>query len=355
MWLKGYGAIEAPSRFQPSQYWWLLWALPLVMLVASRGNTPDTAAYIRIFQESDHFIWPPQAYYDAYNVEWGVGLLSYVIHIFGLSERFFLGVFSFVTFLFIRKTAVALGIATLEVLPFYLGSYFLSHQFSQIRQGLVVAVLFWAATALAERRSSCLFTFAVAVACVYFHSLSLALIAAILLLVVFIRPMSRGVFVFLCIAIAAGVFTVASFMGAFGAGYLHARIEVYSTMEAFAASRQLFEMAHVRMLLVFLCILCAPSFLLKRADFLMLSFLYTVQIGVRLGFLDFGVLSGRLGSAFSFGEIYILPLLLLGFFRSVPLRAVFAFAYLVLNVLLYVFVINPTFLSELFSDIPPAL
>lgn len=36
--------------------------------------------------------------------------------------------------------------------------------------------------------------------------------------------------------------------------------------------------------------------------------LYAVQFGIRIGFLDFAILSGRFASVFAFSEIFLLPI-----------------------------------------------
>src|SRR5205085_1030341 len=96
-----------------------------------------------IFGSSTEFPWQPFDYYASQGVEWGFGLASWALASIGLGPRTLFLVISAGTFYFIAKTARVLGLNFYLVMPYYLGTFFLTQQLMQIRQGLAIAFAFW--------------------------------------------------------------------------------------------------------------------------------------------------------------------------------------------------------------------
>ena len=131
----------------------LLILVLLVLIVALRGDTRDTDAYRFAFQETTSFPYDPAAYYADFSMEWAYGLISWAVKGVGGDFPIVLLLYSALTFLFLFLAGRNIGLSLGQLLPFYLGSFFLVQQLMQIRQGLAIAFAFYALTRCIARSS----------------------------------------------------------------------------------------------------------------------------------------------------------------------------------------------------------
>lgn len=330
-----------------------LWiALPLVLLVAMRGDTRDTANYIDIFWSTVDFPASPFDYYEQFGVEWGFGLLSWLIGMSGLGPTTLFAVISGATFFFIRRTACLLGLSFYEVMPFYLGSFFLTQQLMQIRQGFGVALAFWAVVAFVSARTWTPLLLSAAVASVAHVVAVLPPLAALLLRARL--PVTRRW------EIAA--FTVGLIAISTVAALLVTRIELLESVEKlslyiaddeYGSARSLFDPANVRAAVIcaLLVLACGSGTLLRSRPYQLLLGLYALHLGLRIGFIDFQILSGRLSTALGFGEVFLIPMALRISVTSASLRAFLAIAYLAVQVATTLMLQTPYLVDDYFTPL----
>jgi hypothetical protein len=287
----------------------LLVALPIVLVAGLRGDTRDTANYIEAFDATRSFPWPPLAYYEEIGVEWGFGVLSWTLRTAGLGWRALFFAVSALTVFYLDKAAKVAGLRLADVAPFYLGSFFLTQQLMQIRQGLassiaLLIVVQWVTRGLRVRD---VVLCGVALA---FHTVAaLPLAAGLCWHLASVRVRDRAgpaitLFVVVCTFAVARVAMQTEALSALQ------RIATYAAWDTYNGVRGLASPANVRAVLLLGFLLYARAAASPPRVYDALLVLYASHLGLRFGFYDFEILSGRLATAVGFGEVLLLPLAL---------------------------------------------
>lgn len=336
---------------RPISSLWL--ALPLVLLVATRGDTRDTSTYIDIFRSTTEFPLNPLDYYAENGVEWGFGLLSWTLSSIGLGPTSLFLVVSAATFFFVARTAQRLGMGFYEVMPFYLGTFFLSQQLMQIRQGLGVSFAFWVLVGLAtssDRRWRLAFSAAIAP---MLHVVSLVpLVAAVILRPLLPQPHRWRIAIW-TLALIIGCTLLARAIGTLQVFESFERLSAYAADDEYGSARNLFDPANVRavLLLVLLLAACMAKPLARSRAYIMLLGLYALHVGIRVGFLDFQILSGRLSTAVGFAEVFLLPMAVCICVKARALRALIGIAYLIVHATATLTIQTPSLIDDYFTPL----
>jgi hypothetical protein len=306
------GSVGVAARAERSFWHTLLFFVPLVLIVGFRGDTGDTGNYVDAFEIARHFPWNPIAYYADAGMEWGFGIASWLVITLGQDVRLLFLLVSFGTFYFLARAAQRVGTNMLSVAPYYLGNYFLVQQFLQIRQGLAVAFAF-SVLPLILGAPSLRKTFVTGrslLLAVTMHFVSITpIVVGVLLNLVMPRPTKRGVFLWtlLIMIVTLAVARLIMSLDVFSA---LGRLADYASDSTYSSERDILAPANVRavLILVLFWIASPPKLLRSRAYVLMLG-MYACHVGIRFGFYDFLIISGRLSTTLGFAEVLMLPLL----------------------------------------------
>lgn len=348
------GTLERPELrldWRARHWLTLLMLLPLSLLVALRGDTGDTANYLSAFKATQDFPWEPLDYYASFSMEWSFGLLSWLINALSLPSPVLFFVFSFATFYFLSLAAERMSMSLLTIAPYYLGTFFLAQQFLQIRQGLAMGLAFSMLPVVVTRRMSVVPGLSL-MATMLVHVVSCLTVLAAWLLA-FNRPNpTRRALALWCLALIA-----LTFLGARAIMTLDV-ISVAGRLADYAADGQYNQELHflappnirAAMLLALMVITTTPL-LLRSPVFVVLIGMYAVHVGMRFGFYDFIILSGRLSTALSFAEVFILPLLVRERVRNRWLRGVLAVTYLVTHAFATYQIQVPTLIDDYFTPL----
>lgn len=323
---------------------------PLVLGVALRGDTRDTAAYVDIFNSTKTFPINPLDYYQAFGVEWMFGLSAWFFNTLHLDVVLFFVFVSFLTFYFIDKSANILGLSFLEVLPYYLGSFFLTQQLMQIRQGLGIAFAFFVIVKMTVRDKNVFFCAGNSVLAALIHSATVIPIIVAGVLKAFLpRNSSRWVVVTWCFLLVAMTVVAARFVMSYFDFSFVARLSDYAQDSEFNQTRSVFEPANIRALFLLIVFMFASTRLYASPVYKLLLGLYAVQFGTRVGFFDFSILSGRFASSFGFAEIFLLPIFVKLMVKTRWVRWSFGGAYLFVHAYFTLTMQAPYLIIDYFS------
>ncbi len=332
-----------------------LWlALPLVLMVATRGDTRDTSHYIEVFYQTVEFPSNPFIYYAENGLEWGFGLISWIFLQLGLGPTSLFVVVSAATFFFLNGTARRLGLGFYEVMPYYLGSFFLSQQLMQMRQGLGVAFAFWVIVRIASGSGQFWRSAFSATAASLVHLVSLAPLLASIMLGATLPPPRRWRVALWALSLIVGTALLARAASSLALFDALERLSSYAMDDEYGSARELFAPANLRavLLLVLLLLACAAKQSLMRSRvFLILMGLYAIHIGIRLGFLDFQILSGRLSTAVGFGEVFLLPLAVVACVQMRAIRVCIGIAFFVLHAVATLTLQTPFLIDDYFTPL----
>ena len=311
----------------------LLFCLAGVIVVALRGDTRDTFNYVEVFRGLDKFPWDPEQFQQEYFMEWGIGALAGLIRALGMPVQALFIAISALTFLAVAKASTRFGLAPWAAMPFYICTFFLSQQFMQIRQGLAVALSFWAIAYIAQGRRNLHNSGALTVSAVLFHMVSAASILTGFI-ATFLIPRRRSpqnwLWCALCFCVVYATCKAASSLDLLAATE---RVSAYIGDEEYGAARSIIDPANIRALLLSLTFIAfrpkedRPWFF----SYMVLLGVYIAHLGIRLGFLDFAILSGRLGSALGFAEIFLLPLMINDLTKNTLYRSLITIAYMMVH------------------------
>lgn len=331
---------------------WL--AVPLAFLVAARGDTRDSAMYVYIFATTRRFPADPVAYYADTWVEWAYGIAAWLFNSLGIGPRTLFFLISLLTFACLAKAARNLRLSFYELMPYYLGTFFLSQQFMQIRQGLAVAFAFamitgWAAGSRAgplRRALSMALAFSI-------HMVSVVPMATALLAQRWSPTPRTGRIVLWTLAVAAASFAVAQEVSSLEVVSLFDRLSRYAADAEYGSSRGLFDPANVRaaLLLALFALGTRSRSLRESKPYVVLLGLYAVHLGLRIGFLDVQILSGRLATALGFAEVLLMPLLVRATISSPAARTGVAAAFLAVHAVATLMVQVPYLVDDYFTPL----
>lgn len=316
-----------------------------------RGDTRDTTNYIEVFLDTRAFPLDPIKYYRDTGIEWAFGIVSWLFNAINLGHTALFFLISLLTFVFIDRTARQLGMRLIDVLPYYLGSFYLLQQLMTVRQGLGVAFATSVVVANMERGNRVWRVVVGTFVATTMHLVSIipTLIGQMLQKVL---PTPRRVRVVLWVMLvvflsgaAARLVTLLDVVVAMD------RLADYAADAELGAQRSLFEPANIRAALILGAVMAAPTALLGSRTYLLLAGMYATHLGLRLGFYDFAILSGRLAVSLGFVEVYLLPLLIHAAIRSRGLRWFLGLTYLVVHAFATLTIQAPYLINDYFTPL----
>ena len=325
----------------------------LALIVAMRGGTRDTQNYLEVYRSLDEFPWSPVEFQAQHYMEWGYGLLTALVKLAGLPPEVLFFIVSALTFFAVAKASKAFGLEVWSAMPFYLSTFFLPQQFMQIRQGLAVPLAFWAIALLIRSSRSWLLAGAVALTSALFHIVALLSFVVTLVGLRFTPRQRSSTNWFWTLVIFTFTVAVCRVVSSTDTFELTDRIGVYVNSEEYAATRSVFELANIRAILMTL------AFIMFRPrddsshfhSYMVLLGLYIVHLGIRIGLIDFAIMSGRLGSSLAFAEIFLLPLIFLDRVRQPLWRFTLVGSYMVLHLTISLLNQLPFLIDDYFSPI----
>lgn len=328
-------------------------ALPLATLVAIRGDTRDTSVYIEVFQGTRAFPLDPIEYYRDTLIEWAFGIVSWLFNAIGLGPTALFFLISLLTFIFIDRTARQVGLRLIDVLPYYLGSFYLLQQFMTIRQGLGVAFATSVVVANVVHGSRAWRVLGGTFVATTLHLVSIIpiLVGRVLQEALPAPRRARVVlWVMLVVVLSAMSARLVISLDVFAA---MDRLALYASDAELGSERSLFEPANIRAALILGAVLSSPAALLRSRAYLLLAGMYAAHLGLRLGFYDFAILSGRLASSLGFVEIFILPWLIRVAVRTDWLRWLLGLSYLALHAFATLTLQAPYLIDDYFTPLHP--
>lgn len=333
--------------------WAPLWlCLPLMLMVALRGDTRDTFNYIEAFRATTEFPWDPLAFYAAMGMEWGFGITSWALNAIGLGPSSLFFLFSLGTFYFLHKAALRVKLDLIEVSPYYLGSFFLLQQLMQIRQGLATTLVLSIVVLVGSPQARVWRTVPATLLAASMHLTSaLPLLGVQVLNRLMPRPGRWQMALWLALVMLATAALARAFMSLDAIESL-GRLSLYAADEEYSDARDLLDVANVRATLVLLLLLFgATTRLLRTRSYVLMLGLYAAHLGLRFGFFDFLILSGRLSTALGIVEILLLPMLMKARIRSVGLRLGIGLIYFLVHALATLLVQAPYLIDDYFTPL----
>lgn len=175
------------------------------------------------------------------------GIWAWFFNIFNLDVLFFFFFVSFLTFYFIDKTAGNLGLSLLEVLPYYMGSFFLTQQLMQMRQGLGIAFAFFVIVKMVVRDKNFTFCFGYSVLAALIHSATfIPILIAGVLKSFMLRAASRKRGIACCVLLVVLTIIAARCVMNYFDFSAVARLSDYAQDSEFGQTRSVFEPANIR-------------------------------------------------------------------------------------------------------------
>jgi hypothetical protein len=305
----------------------------LALIPALRGETRDTGAYARVFILTTSFPNPID-YYSQYGMEWGFGILSWIVNLVSSSTFVFFYIYSLATFLAIGIASKNFKINPLEVYLIYLPSFFIIQQLVQIRQGLGSALAYLSVSYIIDETSSSDRNppefYLASITSLVTHITSIILIGYHLLILWggglindfktvlrigtrnFTSAHFRVLFAVTFIFITYLTINTIDFFNQYFNLYLTSA-DNYQQHEEYGQSRSLFSLPNIRVAIILLVAYC----LYRTIPTLRINYVYSYLIGIyavglaiRLIFFNTAIFSGRIGAAFSFAEIFMIPIVL---------------------------------------------
>lgn len=280
-------------------------AFIFMLIAAFRGATRDTQNYKDVYDKI--FSYPLTNFYEHTGMEVGFGLLSYFFNLINFPFSVFLLFFSFLTFYFLKKTADNLNINPIFVLLCYLPVYFINHQLMQIRQGLAIALAFYFLSAVLANKNRVIAWFLLGFGFFIHNVVAIFIFFSSKRINDFFIKSKISLLLKILLTVSL-VFILCRIFTSLGLLDFTNRISNYSDSE-YSEARSFLHPANLRsvVLLLFFYFLRPKK---ENYFFNALILFYSIGVGLRLGFFDFLILSGRISTLFTFAEIFILPLVL---------------------------------------------
>lgn len=287
------------------------------LFVAFRGGTRDTQVYADTYYSIINFPWDPIKFYSDFGMEWAYGFFSWGLNSINADVTFLFFIISYGTFYFIGRVSQILDLNPFSIMPFYLGSFFLIQQLMQIRQGFAVTLAYFLVFYWGFKKGREYLTILFIPLMSIFH-VTASLIPFIYLInklfnrlfIYFGRRLFLVLYLFLTIAFSYYILNSDQFLS-------FEKIQIFLNSEELSSKRSLFDLINIKSMILFiLTLLLSSEKIIYNNKYYFLLLLFTTSLAVRIGFIDFSILSGRFGSALGFSEIFIIPLLLQDFFKN---------------------------------------
>lgn len=321
--------------------------LLLSFIVAIRGDTSDTSTYKFIFDNLEIYSLRPLIFYLTSGVEIGYGYLSYLVRLITDNVEFLFFLISFAAFLALYKSSKMIGANFGFVLLCYIATFFWIHQLIQIRQGLSVVLVYLALFYfLSRQRKRGLLLYLVAVS---FHTVS---IAAFFLFFIngkgkFKKKVLNNRFYSLLFFLIIAIFLARTLINILP--LISSRVAIYSQSAEYASERSFLHPANLRAYLLLIFFYMHFNFFPKNVMYRVLYCIFVFGVGIRVGFYDFLILSGRLGSLFTFSEVFLLPLVISKYKFSI-VRILLVFIYFVISMYISLSYQYPSIIEDYFRS-----
>ncbi len=334
--------------------WFLVLSIPLAILVGDRGATPDTQIYFDVFKYINNYnLLNPKEFYVQTGMEIGFGWYSWLLSYLTSSSFLLFSLFSFLNFSFIYKTAKTLKLPYFYCLLFYIPSaYFFMQQFMQMRQGLAISMVIFSIVRLFQTRTD-IFAWCVLITSFFIHQTSgLVFIFAVIFYLLknnFLLSIDRIkltlILAFFVFVILFKFFLLNLLVGSFE------RLQSYASTDNYSEDIALFSLPNIRtMFVVSFLLFFSKENVLKRDEYKFFLYLMVIALAARVGFSEFAIMSGRLSTAFSYVEIFVLPILFLSRFNKVYCL-LFAIIYFILQMIITLGFQAPYLLDLYFSPL----
>jgi hypothetical protein len=307
------------SQLFISRFLLLVSIIFLSVFSAFRGDTADTAGYIDIYYASlkydlDHIS-------ERYNIEPLYYFLSNFTSILLVDHRFFFFIYSIIIFAFILAASKQVGAPYGFVIIFYVLTYFVSYQFTLMRQGLALAFVYYIISLIYNTNAIIRILFLLLLGilgCFATHIVSLMpLVMLTLIRVLLLRYDVKAAkkYIIYSLFLSFGCFVVFFMMSQyFGVIFdllNNEKLNYYSESEEYSAAGKIFALPNLRSILgVVLAIYIFRNKYTPSTVGLLFISIYSIQVAIRFGFIDFAILTGRLGSVFAFFDAFLYSIFL---------------------------------------------
>ncbi len=298
------------------------------LIVGFRGNTNDTQVYYDVFRNISNLpLTNPLQFYIDTGIEIGFGWYAYIVNAFTTSGVIMFTLFAFFNFYFIFKTAKILDINHSYPTYLYLtSSYFFLLQFMQMRQGLAVCIVIFTLTSAVKYGFKFWQLILILLSITLHQSAGFLFLFSLPFFLVkdnFLRSTNYqkvAGLLYLFALIILFKFALLDLLINFSG-----RLNAYAVSDTYNESIYIFSLPNIKTFLTLLVLVFFPSKTLEKDNhFQLFLFLMYTALAVRVGFSDFAIMSGRLSTAFSYVEIFALPMLLIDRLKMVN-RIVFVF------------------------------
>ncbi|WP_151741735.1 EpsG family protein [Acinetobacter seifertii] len=315
--------------------WFLLLSVPLALIVGNRGDTNDTFTYYSIFKNINYYnLTNFSDFYLETGVELGWGLYSKFISFFSNSEVVLFSFFSLLTLYFIYKTCDIIKLKFIYVMCFYLPtSFFLMQQFMQIRQGFAVTVAIYASFLYLNNRKFISILFFILA--FLFHQTIIVYILFFLAFLFAYEKIFKQVKIlnfktYMLFVLLIGIMFARIIVMPLALSFFD-RLQAYSST-GYSESVSLVGLANIKFYLEFIFIL----FFMHKKDLndkflILMIFVFTIGLAIRIAFFDFAILSGRLSNVFLFIEIFLMPYFIYKRFSKIVLLTSLVLYFLIIG------------------------
>ncbi|MDI3379571.1 EpsG family protein [Acinetobacter sp. V89_7] len=315
--------------------WFLLLSVPLALIVGNRGDTNDTFTYYSIFKNINSYnLTNFSDFYLETGVELGWGLYSKFISFFSNSEVVLFSVFSLLTFYFIYKTCDIIKLKFIYVMCFYLPtSFFLMQQFMQIRQGFAVPVAIYASFLYLNNRKFISILFFI-LAFLFHQTISVYILFFLAFLFAYEKIFKQVKILnfktYMLFVLLIGIMFARIIVMPLALSFFD-RLQAYSST-GYSESVSLVGLANIKFYLEFIFIL----FFMHKKDLndkflILMIFVFTIGLAIRIAFFDFAILSGRLSNVFLFIEIFLMPYFIYKRFSKIVLLTTLVLYFLIIG------------------------
>ncbi|MFN7039482.1 MAG: EpsG family protein [Alphaproteobacteria bacterium] len=307
------------SKINKDTIFFVIVSIFAALIVGFRGSTPDTQDYYDVFKNISTLpLLNPYQFYQDTGMEIGFGWFAYIVNLFTSSGVVMFTIFSLLNFYLIYRTTKYLDINFIYSIVFYItSSYFIMMQFMQMRQGLAVSlVIFTVVSAIKNGlKFNQLLLILLAV------SLHQSTIFLIIFCLIFYFLRNKKIFsannqkltnwsLFIIFIVIFKFWLLNLLIN------LSGRLQSYANSNTFNEAVELFSPPNIRTFLILILLTYFSSENLnKNIYFRLFLFLMFIALSIRIGFSDFGIMSGRLSTAFSYVEIFALSMLLFDRFK----------------------------------------
>lgn len=289
-----------------------IFILTLSSIVSLRGQTSDTQKYFDIFRKIGNYnLFNIKDFYFDTGLEIGFGWYSYIISCFSTSSFLLFFPIALSIFCLIYKISIRCNSNLFFTLLLYVSSgYFAIWQFMQIRQGISAVLALYGVIFLLKEHKNYLYFIFLGVSSLLFHQSSILLLFLGGVSAFFLNKNSFSLNIFKLSILCSVLFFI--FLSKFLILDLlinnSTRVSEYSNSE-FSESEGIFRLPNIKAMLLFVFFFISFTSKKYKNKVISLFFiLFSFSLAFRIGFSEFGILSGRLSSMFGFVEIFLFPI-----------------------------------------------